>query len=178
MLEEQELIYHAKQGDSNCLAKLLQANYDFVYHYVLKVTLNKQRTEDLVQDTMVIAIEKIATFQEKSKFSTWLMTIASRLLIDRSRRAKLERLWLHTKKQQLMHHDDRQQMEQPLAWMPAWQAAAELPEKYRMVIILKYYYQFTQTEIASLLQIAEGTVKSRINKALTLLRKEYALHEK
>lgn len=169
----------AIRGDSRSLAELLRQNYTFLYQYVLKITLDKNRAEDITQETMLRAIEKIATFHSKAKFSTWLITIASRLVIDRARRSKLERQWLQEEQTLALRSSvlDSAEAESKQEWKVAVEAVGQLAEHIRMPILLKYYYGYSQEEIAAMINIPVGTVKSRLHSGLKQLRKELAKDE-
>lgn len=58
--------------------------------YLIKITLHPQLAEDIAQDTMVKCIEKISLYNGSSKFSSWLITIATNLFIDQTRKQKRE----------------------------------------------------------------------------------------
>lgn len=60
----------------------------------MKVTLHPQIAEDLTQETMMKCIEKIQLYNGESKFSSWLIKIATNLFIDQHRRKKREKNWL------------------------------------------------------------------------------------
>lgn len=175
MQDEMMLVKRAIRGDSGSLAELLRRNYSFLYQYALKITLDKNRAEDVTQETMLKAIEKIASFQSRSKFSTWLITIASRLVVDRARRAERERKWLQEEQAyRLLRFDTMQLMDE---WPEALQAASRLTEQIRMPVLLKYYYGYSQEEIAGMLGIPVGTVKSRLHNGLKQLKKELTENE-
>src|SRR5690606_21905138 len=76
----------------------LQENYSFLVKYLMKVTLHPQTAEDLTQETMMKCVEKIQLYNGKSKFSSWLITIATNLFIDQQRRKKREKNWLEQEK--------------------------------------------------------------------------------
>lgn len=175
MHDEKKLIKQAVRGDSRALSELLQQQYSFLYQYLLKVTMNKTRAEDLTQETMLKAIEKISTFQGKSKFSTWLITIASRLVVDRIRRNELEKHWLQ--EQQSLRSIRFDTLQQGNEWPEALQALGQLSSDIRIPVLLKYYYGYAQEEISSMLDIPVGTVKSRLHNGLKQLRKELTEHE-
>ncbi|WP_054026792.1 RNA polymerase sigma factor SigY [Bacillus sp. FJAT-28004] len=175
MHDETKLIKQAVRGDSRALSELLRQNYSFLYQYALKVTMNKTRAEDVTQETMLKAIEKIATFQNKAKFSTWLITIASRLVVDRIRRNELEKHWVQEEQSlRLIRYNTLQRGDE---WPEALQALGELNSDIRIPVLLKYYYGYSQEEISSMLDIPVGTVKSRLHNGLKQLRKELTEHE-
>lgn len=175
MHDETKLIKQAVRGDSRALSELLRQYYSFLYQYVLKVTMNKIRAEDITQETMLKAIEKIATFKNKAKFSTWLITIASRIVIDRVRRNELEKHWLQ--KEQAMRTIRCDTWQQGDEWPEALEALGTLSSDIRIPVLLKYYYGYAQEEISSMLDIPVGTVKSRLHNGLKQLRKELTEHE-
>ncbi|MBP1964038.1 RNA polymerase sigma factor SigY [Paenibacillus aceris] len=169
-MEEHERLKRAAQGDRTALSLLLQQHYDFVYKYLLKITLNPSLAEDLTQDTMIRCIEKINLYNGKSKFSSWLITMATRLMIDQGRRRKRHKLW--QEQQQALRQMQWQAENQNEVWPDVLNALAELPEESRIPVILKHYYGYTYEEVGQILSIAEGTAKSRVHHALKQLRKE------
>ncbi|WNR44378.1 RNA polymerase sigma factor SigY [Paenibacillus roseipurpureus] len=172
-MEEVDLIRQARSGDTLALSQLLQQHYAFVYKYLLKVTLNPNQAEDLTQETMSRCIEKITLYNGTSKFSSWLITIATRLMIDQSRKRKREQKWQENEGQQTLRQLQWQFAQHTSeAWPDVVNALSELPRESRMPLILKHYYGYTYEEIGSMLAIAEGTVKSRVHHALVQLRKE------
>ncbi|CAM3913588.1 RNA polymerase sigma factor SigY [Cohnella lubricantis] len=168
--EDPAAIRRAVRGDERALAELLQNNYAMLYRYMLKVTMHKAMAEDLVQETMLRAIERISTFKAKSKFSTWLISIATRLYMDEMRRQGRERKW-QTAEQALQAIRFETSMQQA-EWPHALDALAEMPYDVRVPILLKYYYGYAYEEIAQWLDIPLGTVKSRLHNGLSHLRKE------
>lgn len=177
MEDEAILVKAAKSGDQRSLAELLRNNYKLLYQYALKLTMDKSRAEDLAQETMLKAIERIPAFQERSKFSTWLIAIASRLAIDKSRRRKREDKWLKDEMRTSHHNLRHETMKIMEEWPDAMQALAGLEEHHRMPVLLKYYYGYSQEEIADMLEIRTGTVKSRINAGIKRIRKELGERE-
>ncbi len=159
------------------MAALLQQHYAFLHKYMLKVTMNRTLAEDLVQDTMVKAIENIGTYQGRSKFSTWLISIATRLYLDRLRRLKREKRWQENEQAQALRALKFEAMSTGSEWPDAAEALAELEDDVRLPILLKYYYGYTVDEIAGWMDIPSGTVKSRIHNGLKKLRKELTADE-
>jgi RNA polymerase sigma-70 factor (ECF subfamily) len=170
VVDEQSLIRKAARGDSRALSELLQQQYSFLYQYALKLTMNKSYAEDVTQETMLRAIEKISAFQGKAKFSTWLITIASRIYIDRIRSKERERKWVQEEQTLRAIRYETQTLLGD--WPEALEAIGRMPGDIRMAVLLKYYYGYAQVEIASMLELPVGTVKSRLHNGLKQLRKE------
>lgn len=175
MKGEEELIMQAKSGDQMALALLLQGNYTFLVNYLLKVTMDQDTAIDIAQDTMVKGIEKIQLYNGTSKFSSWLITIATNLYIDQKRRKKREERF---QEQEQYLRKMRWQFAQANAeWSDAMDALGRMSEEIRVPIVMKHYYGFSLEEIATMLNIPIGTVKSRIHNGLKNIRKELTHHE-
>lgn len=172
---EQQLVRQAQQGDSAALASLLHQNYTFVFKYSLKITMDPKAAEDLAQDTMVRCMEHIQKYDGSSAFSSWLITIATRLFIDKTRRRKRERQWLKREEssRKLKWHYENNREE----WTDLLEQMSRLPAEQRIAILLKHYYGYTYDEIGAMLNIPSGTVKSRVFGGLGELRKEEGRYE-
>ncbi|MBW7476415.1 RNA polymerase sigma factor SigY [Paenibacillus oenotherae] len=167
---DEDTLQRAVRGDEQALARLLRDHYTLLYRYLLKVTMNKPMTEDLVQDTMLRAIERIHTFQRKSKFSTWLISIGTRLYIDEMRKKKRERQWQND--EQALQAIRFEAALKHTEWHEALDALGKLSYDIRLPILLKYYYGYAYGDIAQWLDIPIGTVKSRLHNGLKQLRTE------
>ncbi|MFB5192812.1 RNA polymerase sigma factor SigY [Alicyclobacillus fastidiosus] len=180
-MNETECVLAAKRGDHEALAELLQTNYLFVFKYLLQLALHQPTAEDLTQETMIRAIEKIRLYDEtRSKFSSWLLTIATRLYLDHQRRKRREKGALasatHDAKDETRHV--RWQVESLNGdWSLLIDALAHLRKDTRAAVILKHYYGYEYREIADILNIPTGTAKSRVHHGLRELRKEWAQGE-
>ena len=172
LLDEKDLIRKAKKGDTLALSKLIQQNYSFLVKYLMKVTLHPQIAEDLTQETMMKCIEKIQLYNGESKFSSWLITIATNLFIDQQRRKKREKKWLEQEQALRKMKWDAANMNEE--WTDVLDVLAQINEEIRMPIVLKHYYGYSYEEIGKMMGIAEGTVKSRVSNGLKSVRKELA----
>lgn len=169
-MKEKDWVALAKKGDNQALAHLFQENYSFLVHYLIKLTYSLELAEDLAQETMAKAIEHIMKFNGKSKFSTWLISIATRLYIDQKRKQKREDSW--QRQEQALRMIRWQSQSANEDWNNMLESLGQIKDDYRIPIILKHYYGYSYDEIASMLRIAEGTVKSRVHKGIQLVRKE------
>ena len=181
-MEEYEQIGKAQKGDQSALAELLQAHYLFVFKYLVQLTLQRQLAEDLTQETMIRAIKHIKRYQAtKSRFSSWLITIATRLYLDEKRKRKREQDYvinadaLSANASRLLLWELEKQQSQ---WLTMMEALAKLTDDQRTAILLQHYYGYTLQEIATMMQIPLGTVKSRIHYGMEQIRKEWEQDEK
>lgn len=169
-MDEKELVAKAQKGDKQALETLLYDNYKIVYGYLLKLTMHEENARDFTQEVMVKAITHIRTFSGKSKFSTWLVSIASNSYKDSLRKNKK------------LHHESIDQMEMEASdkleeqvmlredLFQLKKAILAFPEEKRMAFILKHYYNYSYEEIAGILKCPIGTVRSRLHYCIKKLQ--------
>lgn len=168
---EEHLIDEARSGNRQSLARLLYDNYEMVFRYLVKFTMDRNIAEELVQETMIRAIERFEMYEPgKAKFSTWLIAVARNIYLDSMRKRKREQKYLHEELQLEdlydlpVEHDE--ELERVL------DALARLPDNSRFPLLLRHYHGYSLEEIAHIMSIPSGTVKSRIHNAIKAVRKE------
>ncbi|MFO1442736.1 RNA polymerase sigma factor SigY [Bacillus sp. Bva_UNVM-123] len=174
-MEDKALIKNAKRGDKRSFAMLFQRNYPFLVKYLLKITMNPDTAEELAQETMAKCIEKIHLYENKSKFSSWLISIATNLYIDKQRKKKREKKWLQ--EEEIFRKLKWQIESRNEEWNDALAALGNLKEDVRIPIILKHYYGYSYDEIGEMMKVSSGTIKSRVHHGLIAVRKELRPNE-
>lgn len=158
------------------LARLLQAHYLAVKKYLVTVTFDRTLAEDLTQETMIRAIQRIGQFGSRAKFSTWLIAIATNLYMDLLRRQKRERRLEEEQADALRLQGAT--LEPGANWQELLERLERLPRDVSLPVVLKHYYGYTYEEIAEWMGIPEGTVKSRIHNGVRSLRKGWEADER
>lgn len=167
MLDDAVLVRKAQSGDQVALARLLQDAYLPVKKYLVTVTFDRALAEDLTQETMIRAIQRIGQYSGRSRFTTWLISIATNLYMDFLRKQKREK-----RLQEEIALYDRPAAGGPEPeWAEVMERIHALPRDVAMPLILKHYYGYTYEEIGDWMSIPEGTVKSRIFNGVRALRK-------
>ncbi|HEY8345691.1 MAG TPA: RNA polymerase sigma factor SigY [Symbiobacteriaceae bacterium] len=166
-MDDADLIRQAQRGDQTALARLLQQYYLPVKKYLVTITFDRNLAEDLTQETMVRAIQRIGQFEGRARFSTWLFAIATRQYLDWLRQQRRERqLQVRAGEELLLERSDlAPEVRRLMAQLQA------LPREIALPVVLKHYYGYTYEEIAEWMEIPVGTVKSRIFNAVRTLRK-------
>ncbi len=164
------LVEKARKGNRHAMAQLLQENYAIVYKYCLKLTLNREDAQDVTQEAMARAVEKIRLYNEsRAAFSTWLITIAKNIWLTGVRRKRLFENYCSTlavsedydnKIDDLFNNDD------------LIQAVNGLSPKLKAPVVLKYNFDYSYEDIAKTLGVPVGTVKSRLSNAIRSIGKE------
>jgi RNA polymerase sigma-70 factor, ECF subfamily len=175
-MDEKELITSAKKGDHRSFAVLFRNHYPLLVKYLMKITMNPDLSEELAQATMAKSVEKIHLFNGKSKFSSWLISIATNMYIDQHRKKKREKEWNEGEaaSRKLQWHMESRNEE----WTDALAALSRLSDEMRIPLILKHYYGYSYDEIGEILNIAAGTAKSRVHHGLLAIRRELKVDEK
>lgn len=175
-MDNMKLIQLAKQGNQEALAELFRSHYTLLRSYLIKIALRPELAEDLTQETMIKAMQKIKLYDpRKAKFSTWLITIASRLYLDQVRRDKRNQQMLEEK--QALRRLLWQAQAANEDWHEVLDVLATLSPAVRMPIIMKHYYGYSHEEIAAMLDVPAGTIKSRIHNGIRRIRKELNIRE-
>ncbi len=154
-------------------AALMKALYDehaaALWRYALRLTSDRNRAEDVVQETLLRAWRHPEVVGDTERSArAWLFTVARNLIIDESRsaRARLEVAGLDKRPEPA----GPDQVNAALDRMLIADALAQLSAEHRAVISRSYYKGWTTAHIAADLGIAEGTVKSRLHYAVRAMR--------
>lgn len=172
-----ELVRAAANGDQEAFAQLVRLHENKVYHLALRLCGTPEDAMDVAQEAFLAAWRALPDFRGEAGFATWLYRLTSNAAIDHLRK---------TKKQQgeVSLDDDESRLELPDD-APGPQEVAEggelrsavaaglrqLGEDHRQVLVLRELQQLSYDEIADTLGLDLGTVKSRLSRARSALRK-------
>jgi RNA polymerase sigma-70 factor (ECF subfamily) len=173
-----DLIALARDGDLAAFSQLMEETQSQLMGQALAFCGDRQRAQDLVQETMIAAWKSLPRFDGSCRFFTWLYVI----LLRQHRRALgwfSRRLPLATLEEQAAASRFEKATISPDETTSAEAAEAELlramltalPARHREVVRLRFYAEASEAEIAAALGISPGTVKSRLHHALTKLRR-------
>jgi RNA polymerase sigma-70 factor (ECF subfamily) len=156
-------------------AALMQRLYDehaaTLWRYALRLTGDRARAEDVVQETLLRAWQhpEVTDDHEKSA-RPWLFTVARNIIIDERRSARFRNESAAPDLERTYDRAGPDEADPALDRLLVSGALAELSREHRGVIQRSYYQGWTIAQIAADLDIAEGTVKSRLHYALRALR--------
>lgn len=166
------LIRAMADGDVRALNELYARHGGMLLAFLRMRVNSQQLAEELLQDVMLAAWENAARFEARSKVKTWLLVIARNKAINSYRKKQLPIIDINEVFS--LHTDDTGPMEAAVKKdreTAVRQAIQKLPEAQREVLILVFYHQLTGPEVAEVLGISEGTVKSRLHRAKEMLRR-------
>ena len=176
-MTEQELVRAAAGGDTEAFERLVRTYENKIYHLALRMCGSSEEASDIAQEAFLAAWRGLPSFRGEANFATWLYRLTSNAAIDYLRRQKKER--------GDMSLDDEDLGLDAVDTGPGPQDAAErtevrtavaaglqqLSEGHRQVLVLREIQGLSYEEIADVLEVDLGTVKSRISRARTALRK-------
>lgn len=179
-MTEQELVHSAQKGDTSAFGQLVEAHQSKIYSLCYRMTGNAEDAADLTQEVFLSAWRSLGSFQSQAAFSTWLYRLTSNACIDFLRKEKRRSaLSLTTEGEEeegreLEVADQRFSPERELEKKEARRAVREglaaLSPEHRQVLVLREMEGLSYQEIGQLLDLEEGTVKSRIARARLALR--------
>jgi len=168
--DELHLIDRSLHGDSEAFGELVRRYQDRLYSAVVHIVRCRAEAEDVVQEAFIQAYVKLQTFKHNSRFYTWLYRIAVNVSISHRRRQRVE---LSVEQNRDATGDEPMDLSpspsEPLELAERKQklqrAMALLTEEHRQIIVLRHMEEFSYEEIADILQISVGTVRSRLHRA-------------
>lgn len=182
-MTQELLVARAKAGDESAFAALVEENQKKVYALALRMVGDPEDAADLAQEAFLSAWKGLPQFQGTAAFSTWLYRLTTNACIDflrrearRKRTGSVLSLDDTGDGDSLELPDDRadphRALEQQQTREQIAQAMAKLSEEHRRVLALREVAGLSYAQIADLLGVEEGTVKSRIARARLALRKK------
>ena len=182
MSSEKALVQRAKAGDHDAFAALVTAYESKIYNLALRYLGNREDAMDASQEIFLRVYRFLPGFQEESGFSTWIyrigVNVCKDLLIRRGRRNEqpLEVPDEESESRPIEVADQRYNPEEVLEGAELRKslsdAISSLPEQQREIIVLRDIQGLSYEEIATVLSLEAGTVKSRISRARENLRKK------
>ena len=171
---DEELMRRFRAGEGDAFPSLVRRHRARVFAFVLRLTQDRSRAEDVLQETWLRVVRGAAAYQPTAKFTTWVYTIARNSCVDGARRER------HRAAEPL----DEEPRDTGTPWndpergaasaelRPLLEAAvAALPEEQREVFLLRELAGIPFAEIARMTGAPEPTVKSRMRYALQALQK-------
>ncbi|MGQ9465094.1 MAG: RNA polymerase sigma factor [bacterium] len=169
---DEKLIMMVKNGECEAFAPLIERYRMSIYRLVYQMVYNRDDTEDLVQEIFIKAYHGIRSFKSGYKFLPWLSRIAvnhTLNFIKKEKKVNIQPLeWVQDyadNKGDPVEIAKEKMLKEKIA-----KAMAQLPQKYRVILVLRVEEQLSYEEISQTLDIPVGTVMSRLARAREHLR--------
>ncbi len=187
-LDDRELATHAARGHEPAFRELLVRYERPVFSLVYRMVRDRTLAEDLAQEAFIRAFNAIGSYKTSYKFSNWILKIANNHTIDHLRKRRLETVSIdgsphartadEVSQSQLVieskGEDPAQYVEHKELGGQIEHAIGELREEYRTVIVLRHVEGYAYDEIAEIMELPLGTVKTYLHRARAELRESLA----
>ena len=165
-LEELQIIERIQKGDTNAFSFLVTKYQDIVFSIALKVLRNREDAEEMAQETFIKAYRSLSSFQGKSKFSTWLFSIAYNTCITSVRKKKFTTTSIDQVQVNESEEDwDTFGLTEEERSRLLDSALKQLPGEDYTLVILYYYQEQSMEEISRVTGMSESNVKVRLFRA-------------
>jgi RNA polymerase sigma-70 factor (ECF subfamily) len=179
-------VAQAQNGDLEAFETLVNRHSQRVYRTLLGILGSADEARDAVQDTFLKVFQHLASFERRSKFSTWLVSIAANTGLQRLR----ERRRFESLDEEAPESDEGFRPRQVRAWTEdpeqlcsqaerralVEKSVMQLPAKYRVVVMLRDIEQLSAEETAAALGIGIPALKSRLLRGRLMVREALAPH--
>ncbi len=179
MLSDEELVTQIINGKKYLYETLIRKYNLRLYRISLSIVNDDSAVEDIMQTAYVNAYLNLAAFKNKSSFSTWLTKIIiNESLLYKKRKKRLDQILIERKEtdyhgetplKSLMNSELKTILEKTIA---------SLPEKYRVVFVMREVEEMSIDETMATLNLTESTVKVRLNRAKEMLRNNLSSYYK
>ncbi len=183
-VDDKALVARALKGDESAFAELLERFRRPVFSLIYRMIGDREQAEDLAQEAFVKALNNLDSYNPNYRFSSWLFKIANNHAIDHLRRARLPTVSIHgsphavnTEREEetrivLEAHDESPEQEIMALELGSEieQAIARLRPEYRTAVILRHVESRAYEEIAEIMDVPIGTVKTFLHRARAELR--------
>ena len=167
---DEKLILRFQEGDINAYNELVKRYKDRLLNFVFRYFNNVEPAEDVVQDTLIKLYTHASYYKNVAKFSTWIFTIAKNNALTelrKNKRKKTDSLWtddgkfidISSKEESL-----ESKVQNEIAIDQLNKFLNEIPENFRIAVVLRDFQELSYEEISKILEIPIGTIKSRINR--------------
>ncbi len=173
MKTDHELVAQIRAGDQRAFVELIDRYKARIYHTSLRILGHREDAEEASQDTFVRAYRGLENFREDATFSTWIYRICVNACLNK----------LESRKRFKVQDIDKTPIEElPFTASPeaefadedlesrVFSAVEKLPAKYRTVLVLYHIQHLAYQEIATIMQMPMGSVKTHLFRARALLR--------
>jgi RNA polymerase sigma-70 factor (ECF subfamily) len=182
---DEQLIGLARDGDKQAFGQLMQRYEKELFNFLVKFMGQRTLAEDAFQETFLQVHISASSFDTQRRFRPWLYTIAANkardLLRSKARRPAMQlttsddqggevNLWHNLLRDETTPQDILEQKQQKEL---VREMVAKLPEHLREILVLAYFNQLPYKEIAQVLGIPLGTVKSRLHAAVSAFARKY-----
>jgi RNA polymerase sigma-70 factor, ECF subfamily len=174
--DDPQLVKASQRGDQDAFALLVQRHQRRVFNLSLRMVQDYEEASEVTQEAFVAAWQGLPSFRGEARFATWLYRIAYHCCLRQLEQRKRGRdLQAVIQAEQILDEMNKEQRVEDILERRDLQAVVreqmeQLPANYRVVLILRHLQEMTYEEMADILSIPVGTIKTHLFRARHLLR--------
>ncbi|MBI4244377.1 MAG: RNA polymerase sigma factor [Planctomycetes bacterium] len=161
----EEIVIEAKNGDREAFNELIRSYHKLVWAICYPILKNTVLIEEAVQETFIRVFKELRNIKDTRSFPAWLTTIARNTSIDVQRKEQRKLNTRERFKGQLGSTEQRTERRELVK-----ELLNELPEKYRVPLVLKYLHKLNNVEICGLMSMSEGTLRGILYRGRAMLK--------
>jgi RNA polymerase sigma-70 factor, ECF subfamily len=182
--EEANLVAASKKGDQDSFAQLVQQHQRRVFNLVFRMLQQYEEANEVTQETFLAAWQGLPSFRGDARFSTWLYRIAYNCALKQLEQRKRDKaIQIELQTEEMVASSTQEQRVDAEIESRARQALvheqlANLPAKYRIVLVLRHLQDMTYEEMAEILTMPIGTIKTHLFRARNLLKERLEMFDR
>jgi RNA polymerase sigma-70 factor, ECF subfamily len=169
--DDHALIAAAQSGDSGALDQLLRRHYDRIWALCRRLAGNHSDAEDATQEALIAIARGLRSFDGRAAFTTWSYRVATNACLDELRR-RMRRPTPHVSADEPVTADPGPLPDHIVERLDIDEALTHVPEDFRVAVVLRDLCDLEYSDIAELLNIPSGTVRSRIARGRAQLARQ------
>ena len=176
--DDTQLVKASQRGDQDAFAILVKRHQRRVFNMVLRMLQDYEDADEITQEAFLAAWQGLLSFRGEARFATWLYRIAYNCALKQLELRKRERaLQMVMEAEQVIERANKETQAEDMLALRAQQAIVreqieKLPAKYRVVLILRHLQERTYEEMADILIMPIGTIKTHLFRARSLLKEQ------
>jgi RNA polymerase sigma-70 factor (ECF subfamily) len=174
--DEAQLVTASKQGNQDAFAQLVQQHQRRVFNLVFRMLQEYEEANEVTQETFLAAWQGLPSFRGDARFSTWLYRIAYNCALKQlEQRRRDQALQVDLRAEHVVAGRDQEErvdaeLEAHARQIAVHEQLSMLPAKYRIVLVLRHLQEKTYEEMAEILTLPVGTIKTHLFRARNLLK--------
>src|SRR5579863_3275849 len=175
-LDDQQLVTSSKHGDQDAFAQLVRRYQRRIFNLVYRMLQQYEEASEITQETFLAAWQGLRSFRGDARFSTWLYRIAYNCALKQLEQRKRDKaLQGAIQSEQVLANANQEgrvdaALERRARQVLVHEQLATLPSKYRIVLVLRHLQDMTYEEMAEILTMPIGTIKTHLFRARNLLK--------
>jgi len=180
-LDEKQWVERARRGDSGAYDELVRAHQEAAFRAAYLITHDAADAQDVAQEAFIRAFDALGRFDARRPFRPWLLRIATNLALNRLKASKRRQAMAERYGARAVETQDTPTIEANVLKRErgrrVWDAIGRLKPDDQRLLVLRYFLELSEAELAQAFGVAAGTIKSRLHRALAKLRDVIRAHD-